>query len=239
MFVGKGRYGSCCPEVALWNANSVSASLSAHPCRIDRQTRCEGLNCEDWLCDRVGCDLNSYRLGDREFYGAGKKVDTTRKFTVITQFITDTNTDTGTLVEIRRKYIQDGVVLEDSKSSVPSIPKTSGIGDSYCRKQKAAFAERDVFAEKGGMAQIGKVLAQGMVLAFAITEDQEGHMLWLDSNWPVDADPNAPGVARGACANDTGDPANVMWEASRAKVSYADIRVGWIGMSEAAVKGNS
>ena len=239
-FIGTGRYGSCCPEVALWNANSLSTSLSAHPCTIDRQTRCEGPDCDDTLCDSAGCDLNPYRVGDRDFYGVGKKVDTSKKFTVVTQFVTDTGTDEGTLVEIRRKYIQNGVVLEDSSGGLPSIPSaphTSGISDSYCRRQKMAFGERDVFTEKGGMARISEVLAQGMVLAFAITEDQKGHMLWLDSNWPIDADPLAPGVARGTCANDTGDPMYVAHEGARAKASYADIRVGWIGMSEAAVKG--
>jgi len=38
----------------------------------------------DMFC-RSGCDFNSYRMGDKEFYGEGKTVDTSSKFTVVTQ----------------------------------------------------------------------------------------------------------------------------------------------------------
>lgn len=213
----------------------MSSALAAHPCDVEEQTRCEGRACES-TCDKAGCDLNSYRLGSKDFYGPGKTVDTAKRFTVITQFVTDDGTDSGSLVAIRRKFIQNGTVFSDTTSSAPSIPTTSGISKDFCRSQKAAFGERDIFTEKGGMEGISKALAQGMVMVFAMTEDQQGHMLWLDSNWPVDADPSAPGVARGTCATDTGNPAYLSrGEGQAARAKFGDVRVGWIGMSEAAL----
>ncbi|KAF1977197.1 cellobiohydrolaseI [Bimuria novae-zelandiae CBS 107.79] len=234
VFRGTGKFGSCCSEIDIWQANSMANALTAHPCSVDVQTRCEGLACES-TCDRAGCDLNNYRLGNKNFYGPGKTVDTSKKFTVITQFITSDDTDSGTLIALRRKYIQNGIIISDTTSTIPSVDPSAGITDSFCRNQKAAFSDRNTFTEKGGMAGISKALAHGMVLVFAITEDQERHMLWLDSNWPSDASPTAPGVSRGACAKDTGHPLDLLGEAQSAKAWFSNVRVGWIGMNEAGL----
>jgi hypothetical protein len=42
------------------------------------------------VCDKDGCDFNPYRLGDKSFFGlaANFTIDTTKTFTVVTQFIT-------------------------------------------------------------------------------------------------------------------------------------------------------
>merc|ERR1712217_776610 len=104
--MGVGKYGSCCAEMDIWEANSMAAAYTAHPCALDGPLRCEGKDCGDgggWTtgqryegkCDADGCDFNSYRMGDRNFYGAGSAftVDTSRPFTIVTQFLTDDNTD--------------------------------------------------------------------------------------------------------------------------------------------------
>ena len=39
--------------------------------------------------------------------------------TVVTQFITNDGTDTGDLVEMRRLYVQNGVLIANSFSNVP------------------------------------------------------------------------------------------------------------------------
>ena len=71
----------------------------------------------DGVCDKDGCDFGSWRLGDHEYYGPGSefKIDTTRPFTVVTQFITDDGTANGNLISVGRKYVQDGNVIENSK----------------------------------------------------------------------------------------------------------------------------
>merc|ERR1719318_239271 len=50
--------------------------------------------------------------------GGDFAVDSTKPMTVVTQFITSDGTDNGDLVEIRRVYVQDGQIIENSFSSL-------------------------------------------------------------------------------------------------------------------------
>ena len=71
----------------------------------------------DGVCDKDGCDFASYRLGNTNFYGPGSQytIDTTKPLTVVTQFFTDDGTSNGNLKNIRRKYVQNGKVIENSE----------------------------------------------------------------------------------------------------------------------------
>jgi hypothetical protein len=70
----------------------------------------------DMLTRPDGCDFNSYRMGNQDFYGTGMTVDTSKPVTVVTQFITDDGTDTGSLKSIHRFYVQNGKVIPNSES---------------------------------------------------------------------------------------------------------------------------
>ena len=176
---GTGKYGTCCYELDIWEANSMASAYTNHPCTVQGdksfpefyqtieiisrllilgpgaqyrhwlimsenerlmsnnrfllsgQYRCEGTECGDndskgrydGVCDKDGCDYNHWRQGDREYFGVGSnfKVDSSKKMTVVTQFITNDGTDTGELVEIRRIYVQDGKVIENSVTNQPGI----------------------------------------------------------------------------------------------------------------------
>merc|ERR1712156_1234189 len=119
---GTGKYGSCCTEIDIWEANSISTAYTMHSCSTDGQTRCEGTDCGDngpdrfkGLCDKNGCDLQSYRLGNKNFFGPGSEftVDSTKPITVTTQFMTNDGTnflEKGGLGQIE-KAIDAGVVL--------------------------------------------------------------------------------------------------------------------------------
>lgn len=99
--------------------------------------RCNGTECGDnssgdrynGVCDKDGCDFNNYRLGAKKFYGNGSDftIDTTKKFTVVTQFLTDDNTDGGTLSEIKRFYVQDGKVIPNSDTNLDGLPKYNSL----------------------------------------------------------------------------------------------------------------
>merc|ERR1712045_314365 len=119
---GTGKYGTCCAEMDLWEANSMAQSFTTHPCEISGQYRCEGTECGDnasderydGVCDKDGCDWAAFRLGDEEFYGPGKTIDTNSRITVVTQWITDDGTANGNLKAVRRKWIQNGKVIDNT-----------------------------------------------------------------------------------------------------------------------------
>ena len=229
---GTGPYGACCHEMDIWEANNNAAAFTPHPCTVNEQTRCEGDACGTTsryasVCDPDGCDFNSFRQGDKTFYGPGLTVDTTKKFTVVTQFITDTATASGTLTEIRRIYVQDGKVIQNSKVNVPGIDSSiNSITKDYCDQQKAAFGDTTSFQDKGGLAGISQGMADGMVLVLSVWDDHAVNMLWLDSDYPTDADPTKPGIARGTCSTSSGKPTDVESTNANASVIYSNIRFG-------------
>ena len=85
------------------------------------------------MCDKDGCDYNHWRQGDREYFGVGSNfaVDSSKKMTVVTQFITDDGTDNGELVEMRRIYVQDGKVIENSITNQPGMQVQSRLFPIY------------------------------------------------------------------------------------------------------------
>ncbi|KAG5651304.1 hypothetical protein H0H81_009129 [Sphagnurus paluster] len=232
---GTGNYGACCNEMDIWEANSVAAAFTPHPCTASGLQRCTGNACGGTanrygsICDPDGCDFNSYRMGDTGYYGKGLKVDTSKKFTVVTQFITNTGTATGTLSEIRRLYVQNGKIIQHSKTNIPGMATYDSITTAFCNAQKTAFGDRNSFNEKGGMANMSKAAANGMVLVLSIWDDHTANMLWLDSSYPTNGDPSKPGIKRGTCATSSGTPSDVENSVPNSSVTFSNIKFGDIG----------
>ena len=125
----------------IWEANNDAAAYTPHPCTATVQTRCSGADCtrNTGMCDGDGCDFNSFRMGDKTFLGKGMTVDTSKPFTVVTQFLTNDNTTTGSLSEIRRIYVQNGKVIQNSAVNVPGVDSVNSITDNFCAEQKTAY----------------------------------------------------------------------------------------------------
>jgi cellulose 1,4-beta-cellobiosidase len=239
---GNGKYGSCCAEMDIWEANSISAAYTPHPCKTTNsggQQRCTGQECNTpdrygGLCDPDGCDFNSFRMGVKDFYGKGMTVDTSKKFTVVTQFITNNNSSSGTLTEIRRLYKQDGKVIQNSKVNFPGLlPATDSITEKFCTESKTAFGDTNSFAKNGGLAGMGASLGKGHVLVLSIWDDHTANMLWLDSNYPTTGDASKPGIARGTCSTSSGKPEDVESNAANSQVIFSNIKFGDIGSTYA------
>jgi cellulose 1,4-beta-cellobiosidase len=114
-------------------------------------------------------------MGNQTFLGPGLTVDTKSKITVVTQFITADNTTTGTLSEIRRFYVQNGKVIPNSMSNIPSMAKQyNSITEDFCDAQKAAFGDTTSFQKNGGLAQMGKAFDAGVVLVMSVWDDHAG-----------------------------------------------------------------
>jgi len=220
----------------IWEANSVSTAFTPHSADTVGQTRCTGEACGGtYSTDRYGgttdpdgCDFNSYRMGNTTFYGPGKTVDTSKVFTVVTQFITADGTATGTLSEIKRFYVQNGVTIANSASNVAGVTGNS-LTAATCAAQKTAFGDKDVFATHGGFTSMSKAFGSGMVLVLSLWDDYAANMLWLDSTYPVTGDVATPGVARGTCATTSGVPSAVEAASGSSKVIYSNIKVGPLG----------
>lgn len=110
--------GFCCNEMDVLEANSAATALTPHPC--------QGNN-----CDKAGCGYNPYASGQRSLWATGGTVDTSKPFTVVTQFV-----GSPTLTQIKRIYIQNG-------------KQTSGGTISVCNDST------------GGLAGMGQALGRG------------------------------------------------------------------------------
>jgi len=236
---GRGYYGSCCVEMDIWESNSVATAYTPHPCDTEGQYRCEGTECGDnWsderydgICDKDGCDFNSWRLGDQSFFGPGNDfaVNTEKPMTVVTQFITSDGTDNGDLVEIRRLYVQDGKIIDNSFTNLDGIDSVDSITDEFCGQTKVVFGDVDDHGEHGGLKTMGDSMDRGHVLVMSMWDDHDANMLWLDSNYPLDKDPSQPGVNRGPCPEDSGEPSDMESNYPDATVKYYNVKFGDIG----------
>ncbi|KXX81013.1 Exoglucanase 1 [Madurella mycetomatis] len=231
-FGGKGNRGSCCPQLNVWTSNAHSFALSTHICPeyyVDQGFPfiCDGSEClppndrGEMRCDRWGCSYNPYRMGNREFYGKGKRVDTARKFTVVTRF-TETN--------ITQFFIQDGQKIDVPVPVWDGLPKEAGLSADMCGKQLEVFIERDAFGMNGGWDQnLQQLLTQPMVLSTSINVDHYAWNIWLDSTFPLEAKGEL-GFERGDCIPyENNDPFVVQNSYGNATVTWSNIRFGPIG----------
>ncbi|KAL2106259.1 hypothetical protein VUR80DRAFT_6992 [Thermomyces stellatus] len=202
--------GVCCNELDIWEANARATHLAPHPCNQTGLYTCTGPECEqDGVCDKDGCSYNPYRVEAFDYYGPELRVDTSRPFTVVTQFPAD---EDGNLVEIRRLYVQDGKVIQNAKVEKEGLPEVDFMNDELCAAQGA-----DKFADLGALKGMGEAMTRGMVLCMSVWWDEGGNMEWLDSG---EAGPCEPGE---------GAPENILEVEADPDVVFSNIKWGEIG----------
>ncbi|KAG9253716.1 cellulose 1,4-beta-cellobiosidase [Emericellopsis atlantica] len=228
---GVGNLGSCCAEIDVWESNSHSFALTPHACEAgyndfhvcEGDEGCGGTYSPERFnghCDANGCDFNPYRLGVTDFYGKGKTVDTSKPFTVVTQFENNA---------LNQFFVQDGQRIEMPNANQDGLPETNEIKPELCDVLFDVFDDYDRYTEVGGWTAMQEALSKPMVLVMSIWADHYANMLWLDGLWPRDADPSTPGALRGDCPVDSGDPDEVVASNPNAYVTWSNIRFGPIG----------
>merc|ERR1712183_691246 len=238
--MGVGKYGACCAEMDIWEANSMATAYTPHTRGIEGLLRCEGIECGDnakgerydGVCDKDGCDINPYRMGNTEFYGRGSQypVNTLKPMTVVTQFLTTDGTDNGDLSEIRRFYVQDGKVIHSPSSTILGPDDTDEITDGFCEAKKELFGDINHFQQLGGMKAMGESLDRGHVMIFSLWDDVEVNLLWLDSAFPLDRPEPDPGVRRGDCVGgESSTPTHLRENYPNGYVSFKNAAIGEIG----------
>jgi cellulose 1,4-beta-cellobiosidase len=205
-----GRFGYCCPEMDILEANREAGAFTAHPCTAVGPQVCEGADqCGDkgqnitGYCDKDGCGFSDFRMGNKKYWcpGSDCTVDTSRKMTVVTQFLTSDGTDAGDLVEIKRFYLQGARVLENSRTTLLASGDNS-ITNAMCAAQNKLFESppSHSFNDAGRLKAMGEALERGMVLSMSVWDDGFGRMLWLDGEKSrFDQDKAKPGIQRGPC----------------------------------------
>jgi cellulose 1,4-beta-cellobiosidase len=233
--------GACCNEMDIWEANSAATAFTPHPCNITGVYSCQGTKCGSGaanhyagICDEDGCDYNAYRLGNHNFYGPGKAVDTRKPFAVVTQFVTSDGTDTGTLSSINRIYVQGGKVIRNAPVHIPGMAVKNNIDAKFCASEKMVLGGTDAFTKRGGMSTIGHALGRGMALIFSIWMDSGSGMQRLDALYPATANASALGVARGPCSATSGNTTMLTATYPNAAVTFSNIKVGELGSTYAA-----
>lgn len=230
------KYGYCCAEMDIWEANEGNSIFTPHSCNITGPATCEEPFCGqesryDSYCDKDGCDYNAYRLGNPKFYSPGAEfaVDTSKVVTVVTQFI---KSDYGEdLVDIRRLYVQDGKVIANPNANYEGIdPKFDSNNDDYCAAAKETFNATNAYANQGGQKGMGDSLNRGHVLAMSVWFDQtqETYMKWLDGTFPPD-EPETPGAKRGPCPAGTGSLEDLTKNHADTRVVFSNLKFGDIG----------
>ena len=213
--------GACCNEMDVWEANAPAIQTAPHACNQTGLYLCEGAECQaQGVCDKNGCGYNTYTNGAKSFYGPGDAfvVDTTKPFTVVTQFPADA--ETGKLKEIRRIYVQGGKVIPQAAVNVTGPPQINYINEEYCSKTGATQ-----YQALGGMATMGDALSRGMVLTFSIWWDEGGSMNWLDSG------------KAGPCNETEGSPKAIIEVEKDPTVVFSNIK--WGEIDSTYNKGNS
>lgn len=232
----RGHRGSCCPELDVFEANRNASAFTLHPCESPMPQTCEGDDCGR-TCDTVGCQFNSHPLGSHSFWGPGFKVDTKKPVTLVTQFLTFDGTDEGPLSEIRRFYIQDGKLINNSDASLPRFPDMTGrsINEKFCNAQHAAqlgtgnaLTSKSFAPEMGSyMKKMGEALDRGMVLILSLWDDPSTNMAWLDSPKGFgQTNAEIPQSLKGPCF---GKPEDIRSEHKDASVKYSNFKYGAIG----------
>ncbi|KAI0593524.1 cellulase [Biscogniauxia sp. FL1348] len=211
--------GVCCNEMDIWEANARATQIAPHTCNQTAVYLCEGAECErDGVCDKSGCGWNPYRLNQPDYYGEGADfaVDTTKPFTVVTQFPAD---ESGNLIEIHRIYVQEGKVIMAETVQKEGLPEVAFENDEYCAATGATK-----FMGLGAMKGMGDAMTRGMVLTFSLWWDENSNMSWLDGS--------AEGA--GPCNATEGNPESIRVIEPSPEVTFSNLKWGEIGSTFSA-----
>lgn len=155
-------------------------------------------------------------------------IDTTKKFTVTTQFITDDNTASGSLIDVRRSYRQGNRTIENAVATAASgyegLDSVTAVSSVF-HSHRFLYHKLTIFQEYcdaksaegkrlGGLDAQGRALERGSVLIFSIWNSDGDFMNWMDSG---DAGP---------CNATEGNPELILANQPDTHVNFSNVRWG-------------
>ncbi|KAJ3048756.1 hypothetical protein HK097_010237 [Rhizophlyctis rosea] len=142
-----------CNEMDILEGNIGSQAVTPHPCA--------GVN-NTGACDPWGCTVNTYNTFASSV-GPGKTIDTTKTYTITTEFHTADGTDSSEIT-----YIQQ--ILTQGSNKVVLTKQD----DSMCSSEQ-------YWRPTNGYTTFSKAYDIGMVLIFSFWGGPGTDMSWLDS----------------------------------------------------------
>ena len=98
---------------------------------------------------------------------------------VKTEFLVDNGTDSDTINEVNKCYIQDGKTFEHPMCFVNGKRQNS-ITDEFCKDWVATTKDGTNFVRKGGMKAVDDAFEAGSVLVMSLWDDHYANMLRAD-----------------------------------------------------------
>ncbi|KAF7354399.1 Glucanase [Mycena venus] len=256
---GTGSMGTCCPEMDVWEANSVrwkpnfdnlDLTSCRSPPRLPRILAvCLAIvlaqlelisiiailgqsTCTGTTCSEANSTQGTCDQAGCDFnsYRMGNTTFYGPGLTVDTkQKITVVTQFVGSPITSIKRFYVQNGKVIPNSNSNIAGVTGNSISDSFCAAQKTAFGDTNTFASKGGLAGMSESAAAGMVLVMSIWDDYAANMLWLDAPYPPNKAASSPGVTRGTCSASSGVPSQVESASPNAQVIYSNIKFGPIG----------
>merc|ERR1712021_94079 len=150
-----------------------------------------------------------------------------------TRMVATSSTDSGKIKEVKQFYTQNGKTIDHPHYTINGN-KHNSINDAMCKDWVADTKDGTNFVEKGGMQAVDDIFTNGAVLVMSFWDDHYANMLWLDSLYPITADPIADkGSYRGPCSKTSGNAQDLEKNVPNSTVRFSDIRWGPIGSTVA------
>lgn len=72
------------------------------------------------------------------------------------------------MTQIKRIYVQNGEVIQNSNTNIPELVTTNAISDAFCNDQKTVTGDPNTFEKLGGLPVLGNAFKKGMVLVMSL-----------------------------------------------------------------------
>jgi hypothetical protein len=112
----------CHKPYYVFKGNNKEFTLSVDQNHTDNSDLQDNQDVVNFVIKKVVISITG-KMGDRSFFGPGLTVDMKQLFVVVTQF------HGSPVTQIRRKYVLNAKVIEDSKSKITG---TNAISDKFC-----------------------------------------------------------------------------------------------------------
>ncbi|KAH9141754.1 hypothetical protein AeRB84_014103, partial [Aphanomyces euteiches] len=165
---GSGQHGSCCEETDIWESNSISQACTSRPKTVTDQYRCLSPtecgddatgNRSDGVCDKDGCDFNTYRLNDHTFYGPGFNfnVDSTKLVTVVIHSSRSTAT-----------WSKSSASMSKIARASTTRPSTGAALMPLCNQAKPVFGDAKGHLKRRELKAMGDAVKKGVVSTMSL-----------------------------------------------------------------------